>query len=109
MLGTEHPLADRQRALVEWARRRRLALGPKQASEVVEVHCRIGMLRSSYLLVDSQCALKERASACIGGSAVKIAACVIQEASVSRTRRVVGGFHLADCEEMWCQQRAARP
>jgi hypothetical protein len=60
MLGAEHLLVDRQRALVERSRRRQIALGLKQEGEVVEARRRIGMLGAEHLLPDRQCALEER-------------------------------------------------
>ena len=60
MLGAERLLADRQRALVERPRHRKLALGLKQAGEVAEARRRIGMLGAERLLADRQRALEER-------------------------------------------------
>ena len=44
MLMAERLLVDRQRALVQWPRRRKVALGLKQEGEVVEARRRIAML-----------------------------------------------------------------
>jgi hypothetical protein len=60
MLGAEHLLADRQRALIERPRLRKIALDLKQAGKTVEAHRRIGMLRAEHLLADRQRALIER-------------------------------------------------
>jgi hypothetical protein len=51
MLGAEHFLADRQRALYE---RPRSPLAVKLISEVIEARCRIGVLRADRLIVDRQ-------------------------------------------------------
>ena len=53
MLGTEHLLVDRQRALEERPRPRKVALGLQQAGEVVEARRRIGM-SGRDLLADRQ-------------------------------------------------------
>jgi hypothetical protein len=47
------------RALKEWLGRRKVALGLKQAREVVEAPRRVGMLRAEHLLPDCQRALEE--------------------------------------------------
>ena len=60
MLGAEHLLADRQRALEERPRRREVALVLQQQGEVVEAPRRIGMLGAEHLLRDRQRALAER-------------------------------------------------
>ena len=52
MLGTEHLFADRQRALEERPRPRKVALGLEQEGEVVEAFRRIGMLRAERLFAD---------------------------------------------------------
>jgi hypothetical protein len=54
MLGHERLLADRQRALIEWSRPRKVALVRKQASEVVETRPRVWMLGPERLLADRQ-------------------------------------------------------
>jgi len=59
-MDSPHELADRQRALAEGPRPRKVALGLKQASEVVEAPRRIGMLSTEHLLADCQRALVER-------------------------------------------------
>ena len=69
MLGAEHLLADRQRALEERPRRRKVALVLKQDGEVVEARRRIGMLGTEHLLADRQRALEERPRLRIGGRA----------------------------------------
>ena len=57
MLGAEHLLADRQRALEERPRPGIVPLGPQQAGEVVEAGRRVEMLGAEHLLVDRQRAL----------------------------------------------------
>jgi hypothetical protein len=54
MLGAERLLADRQRALVERPRRRKIVLRLKQAGEVVEALPSIGMVGAERLLADRQ-------------------------------------------------------
>ena len=61
MLGAERLLADRQRALEERPRPRKVALGLKQAGEVAEAPRRIGMVGAERLLADGQRALEQRA------------------------------------------------
>ena len=70
MLGAEHLLVDRQRALEERPRRRKVALVLKQDGEVVEARRRIGMLGAEYLLADRQRALEERPRLRIGGQRI---------------------------------------
>ena len=53
-MDSPHELADRQRALAEGPRPRKVALGLKQASEVVEALRRIGMFGAEHLLADRQ-------------------------------------------------------
>ena len=60
MLGAERLLADRQRPLVERPRAGEVALGLKQAGEVVEARGGRGMLGAERLLVDRQRPLVER-------------------------------------------------
>jgi hypothetical protein len=60
MLGAEHLLADRQRAVEERPRPRKVVLVPKQDGEVVEALRRFGMLGAEPLLADRQRALVER-------------------------------------------------
>jgi hypothetical protein len=64
MLGFEHLLEDCQGALVEWPRRRKVALVPKQDGEVVEVRRRTRMLGTEQLLADRQRALEELSCIC---------------------------------------------
>ena len=52
MLGTEHLLVNRERALKERPRPGKVALILKQRGEVVEAHRRLGMLGAGYLFVD---------------------------------------------------------
>jgi hypothetical protein len=52
MLGAEHLLTDRQRALVERPCRCQVALGSEQAGKVAKAGRRIGMLWAAHLLVD---------------------------------------------------------
>ena len=59
MLRAEHFLVDRQRALEELSRSRKLALVLKQAGQIVEAYRRTGMLRAEHFLVDRQRALEE--------------------------------------------------
>ncbi len=60
MLRAERLLPDRQRALVERPRPRKVALVLKQEGEIVEALRRIGMLGAERLLADCQRALEER-------------------------------------------------
>jgi hypothetical protein len=60
MVGAEHLLADRQRALVERSRPGEITLGLEQKREVVEARRRIGMVGAEHLLADRQRALVER-------------------------------------------------
>jgi hypothetical protein len=60
MLGAEHLLADRQRALVERPAGGEVALGLEQAGEVGKARRRVGVLGSPHLLADCQGALAER-------------------------------------------------
>src|ERR1700674_2147674 len=60
MLRAERLLADRQCAVVERPRSRKVALSLKQAGEVAEVRRRFGMLGAVHLLVDRQRAVVER-------------------------------------------------
>src|SRR5258707_49993 len=64
MLGAERLFVDRQRALEEQPRPSNLALGIKQATEIVEAVRRIGMLRAEGLRVYRQRALKEQPRPC---------------------------------------------
>jgi hypothetical protein len=54
MLGAEHFLADRQRALYERPRSGKVPLAVKLISEVIEARCRIGVLGADRLIVDRQ-------------------------------------------------------
>ena len=56
----ERLLADRQRALEQRPRAGEIALGPKQAGEVVEAQRRIRVFGAERLLSDRQRALEER-------------------------------------------------
>ena len=60
MVGAERLLADRQRALEERPRAGEVALGLKQAGEVVEARARYRVLGAERLLADRQRALVER-------------------------------------------------
>jgi hypothetical protein len=60
MLGAEHLPADRQRALNERSRPRKIALKMKQDGEVVEALRCIRMVGAEHLLVDRRRALVER-------------------------------------------------
>ena len=60
MIGAERLFPDRQRALEERSRSRKVALGLKQAGKVVEASRRIGMLGAERLLADRQRPLEER-------------------------------------------------
>ena len=60
MLGAEHFLVNRQRALVERPCPGKVPLGLQQVGEVVEARSRVGMLGAKHLLADRQRALKER-------------------------------------------------
>jgi hypothetical protein len=60
MLGAKHLFADRQRALGERLRLRKLALGVQQVGEVIEDQWRIGMLRTECPLANRKRALVER-------------------------------------------------
>ena len=62
---------NRQRALVERPRPRKVTEGMKQDSEVVEARRRIGMLGAERLLADRQCALTQRPRAPIVGLSLK--------------------------------------
>ena len=64
MLGAERLFADRQRALEERPRPRKVALGLEQDGEVVEARRRIGMLGAEHLFADRQRALVERPRPC---------------------------------------------
>src|SRR5580658_3114560 len=66
MFGAEHLLADRQRALVERPRARKVALVLEQEGEIVEALRRVGMLGPKHLLADRQRALVERPALCVG-------------------------------------------
>jgi hypothetical protein len=59
MLWAEHLLADRQRALQEWQRSRKVSLRSKQGGEDGEVCCRVRMLGAKRLLVDRERAFRE--------------------------------------------------
>jgi hypothetical protein len=60
MLGAEHLLVDRQRALVERPRSPKVTLIRQQAGEVVEACRRTGVLGAEHLLVDRQRAFEQR-------------------------------------------------
>ena len=60
MLGAQHLLVNRQRALKEGPRPRKVAVVSEQAGEVVEARPRIGMLGAESPLADGQRALVER-------------------------------------------------
>ena len=62
--GPSPRLVDRQGALVERSRSREVALGPKQAGEVVEALRRIGVVGAERPLADPQGALVERSRRC---------------------------------------------
>jgi integrase len=109
MLGAEHLLGDRKRALVERARPRKVALVPKQEAEVVEARRSIGVLRAELLFADRQRALEERPRRRIGGSALKIAASRIEKRGALCVWGGAGRFHLADCKYVRRQQCAAWP
>jgi hypothetical protein len=59
MIGAEHLLIDRQRALQKRPRPK-VALSFKQQGEVVEADCCVGILGTQRLLADRQRALIER-------------------------------------------------
>src|ERR1700674_434855 len=60
VIRAEHLLANRQRALEELPRLRKVALGLEQEGEIAEVSCRIGMIGAEHLLVNPKRALVER-------------------------------------------------
>ena len=63
MIGTERLLPDRQRPLVERARRRELARSPEEIGQVVEAGRHLRMIGAQRLLPDRQRALVARARA----------------------------------------------
>ena len=60
MLGAERLLVDRQRPFVEHPRAAEVALGVKEAGEVVEVRRNVRMLKAVHFFVDRQRPLVER-------------------------------------------------
>jgi hypothetical protein len=59
MVLAKRLFADRQRTLVERPGTREVALALKQAGEVVEIHCNIGMVTAVDLFVDRQRTLEQ--------------------------------------------------
>jgi hypothetical protein len=79
MLGAEHLLGDRQRALEERPRPRKVALVRKQQGEVVEARGRIWMLGAERLFSYRQCIAEKLRRLRVSRAAVQIAS-VIQAA-----------------------------
>src|SRR5215471_14456013 len=109
MFGTEHLLADRQRALVKRARRRKVTLVPEQAGEAVEARRRIGMFGAEHLLADRQCIANKLHGLRVTRALTEITACPSQKLGPACKDRSVIGIRIAKRQQMRCEAGAQWP